>query len=253
MGALFGKLNTEVKGVEKVQDRVGGGGFHVPADIYEATIKMMYADKSANGANSINITYEVDGKELRETLWVTNREGEVATTSERDGKTRYMGGYIIANDICMIALDQELTEVEFEEKSIKVYDPGEGKEVNKPMPVAVDIIGKKVLLGLAHIKKFKQAKGDDGKYHDTDKVIEVNEISKVFIPDDKRTVVEVQNEVEEPAFYDTWLEANKGKERDFTKGKTGGSGNGRPQAGGQQQGGGQGEAPTGRRMFGKKK
>ena len=71
--SLFANLSGE--GLEESQDRLGGFS---PLDtaIYKAVIKAFYAGASDSGAMNITILADVGGKEYRETIYITNKEGK---------------------------------------------------------------------------------------------------------------------------------------------------------------------------------
>lgn len=231
MGKLFGNL-TSTDNMEEAQDRVGG--FQpLAADAYKAKIKMAYAIESAKGANGVVILADVNGQEHRETVWVTNRNGENFFKDKEDPSKKIpLPGFTTVDDLCLLATGEGLGDQDAETKKVKIYDPQERKEVPTDVPVLVNLLGKEVVLGLLHKKEFKQEKDDSGNFSDTDKVREYNEIDKVFHPETLRTVNEYRHEIETPDFHKAWVERNKGKVRDKTQGGSSGgtSGSGRPNA-----------------------
>ena len=66
--SLFGNLKAD--GLEETQDRLGGYS-PFDTDIYTGKIKMAYADKSDSGAQNVNLVVDINGKEYRETVYIT--------------------------------------------------------------------------------------------------------------------------------------------------------------------------------------
>lgn len=252
---LFGNLSTE--GLEKTEDRVGGGNAWLrDTDIITFTIKAMYAGKSSS-SNAQSVTFigvDADGKEYRETFWITNGKGEnFFMAKDKDGKEtgkrNPLPGFSIVNDICMIATDKPLSEQTDEEKVVKVWDADAKGEVPKGVPMLVETLGKQVSLAIYRVKENKQAKGSDGKYAAIAEEREVNITEKALFPQFKCTVREAEVALENGGkvegdtivtasgenvgvFWPTWLEAHQGKIRDKRTIKDGEGGqSGRPGGG----------------------
>lgn len=242
MTTLFGNLSNE--GLEQSEDRLGG--FTVfETDGYDASVKMFYATKSDGGANGIFLILDIGGKEYRETLWITGKDGKnYYMVKDRDGKEtgkkKALMGYEIVEDLCSVTLEKSLSEMQFEEKVVNVYDSEAGKEVPKSVMVATEILGSQVTVGLEKSLKFKTKKVGN-EYVETTETREENAIVKVFEYNTKLTMNEVRHAQEkniDPVsdFYAKWVEKNKGKIKDMTKkgnanaGKTGKPGQA-PQAG----------------------
>jgi len=223
----FAKMTTE--GLEETQDTLGGFA-PAPSDVYAATVTMAYAGEAASGAQNVTIIAKAGTTEFRETVYVTNKKGENFYT--KDGKKNPLPGYTTVDDICLLTTESPLSEQNVEMKMVKVWNSDEKKELPAEVPVLIDMIGKPVNLAVLRVKEFKQKKGDDGKYHDTDEVRVSNAINKAFHAETNKTVNEYRQEVENAEFYESWVERNKGKDRDKTAGKgnsgPGSSGSGKP-------------------------
>lgn len=254
MTTLFGNLSNE--GLEQSEDRLGGFTVY-ETDAYDASVKMFYATKSDGGANGIYLILDIAGKEYRETLWITGKDGKnYYMVKDRDGKEtgkkKALMGYEIIDDLCLVTLGKPLSEVAFEEKMVQVYDADAKKELPKSVQVATEILGTKVTAGIEKSIKFKTKKvGND--YVDTAETREENAIVKIFEYETKVTVPEARHAAEKEIapvseFYPKWVEKNKGKTKDTTTkgnanaGKTGKPGQA-PQAG---------EATERKSLFGKK-
>lgn len=245
MTKMFSNLSTE--GLEETQDTLGGFT-PLSSDVYDAKIKMAYVIESANSASkAIVLIAEINKQELRETIWFLTGKGD--NFYMKDGKKVPMQGFVTIDDLCLFATEEGLSEQDIEEKTVKIWNSKEQKELPTDVPVLINLIDKPVKLGVLEEITFKQKKGDDGKYHDTADTRSANIIDKVFHPETGRTINEYKHEIDSPVFMDSWIERHQGKPRDKTKGKSpagggaGSSGSGRP-------GGGSGDGSPRKKLFG---
>jgi hypothetical protein len=244
---MFNNLKTD--GLEQSEDRLGGGGV-IDTNAYDATIKLAYGIESTGGAKGVVLIADINGRDYRETVYVTNRAGENFFLN-RDDKTKKvpLPGFTIVDDICLCATGASLSEQPVEEKTVKIYDFEERKELPKSVPVLVDLIGKPVTLGIFRNMENKNEKQGD-KYVATAETRETNNIEKVFHTETKLTTAEARQGMSAGEFYDKWVERNKGQVRDRREIKDGEAGKaGRP--GGPPQAGASGTAPK-KSLFGSK-
>lgn len=218
--SLFGKLTNE--GLEESQDRLGGFS-PLESDIYSGTIKAMYAGQSQGGATSVSIIVDMDGKEYRETFYVTNKKGENFFISSEKKKVP-LPGFTVVDDICLIATGKPLAEQETEEKVINLYDYDAKREMPKSVPMLTGALGQKIALGILKQLENKNVKQGD-EYVPSAETREVNVVDKVFHPEVKLTVAEARNGQDEAKFWDAWSERNKGQTRDKRTVKEGAGGN----------------------------
>lgn len=219
MTGLFKNLSSE--GLEQAQDRLGG--FRpLDTDIYTGTIKALYVTTSTGGAMGINLIADMGGREYRETLWVTNKKGENFFT--KDGKKMPLPGFIVADDLCLIATGKPLAEQDAEEKVIQLWDSEAKKELPKSVNMITEAIGQKISLGIVCQLVNKNEKDGNGVYVPTAETREENYTDKVFHPEHKLTVAEAKAGQEEAKFWDAWLERNKGQTRDKRELKDGEAG-----------------------------
>lgn len=228
---LFANLKKD--GLEKTEDRLGGGFQPLETDIYTMTIKGFYAGQSDGGAKCINIVaLREDGKEYRETVYITNKAGENFFLNKDDKSKKVpLPGFTTIDDICLVTTGKDLSEQLFEEKTIMVYDFDARKDLPKVVMQAVDVVGEKVDLGIYQIQEPKNEKNDQtGNYEPTDKIMTKNVIRKVWNTEARMTVAEAQNGVEEQGvFWAKWQETHKGKVDDS---KVKSAGKGTPAKGG---------------------
>lgn len=226
MGKMFSNLTTD--NLEQSEDRLGGGFEALPSGVYDGKIKLAYVGHAnSSKATSINLHIDVDGKEVRETIWITNRDGENFYVDKQDAKKRHpLPGFTTVDDICLLTTGEGLADQDFEEKIVKQYDATERKEMNKPAKVAINLLGKAIKIGLLREIVDKQKKDDSGNYVNTGETRTENTIDKVFHPETGRTVNEYRHEVETAEFLKAWEEKNAGKDRNKATGLSGGAGGG---------------------------
>lgn len=239
---LFSNLTNE--GLEDAQDRIGGFA-PVETDAYDTKITLAYAGQSQGGAHNVTVVGELpNGREYRETIYVTNKQGENFYLN-KDDKTKKvpLPGFTTVDDICLAATETPLAEQETEEKIVNIWDPEAKKEMPKSVPVLTALLGKTVTLGIVKQVVNKQEKDGSGNYQPIADTREENVIEKVFHTETKKTMVEARNG-QEASFYNQWVDRNRGKTRDRTTIRGGSAGTaGAPTSGGA-------KAPT-KSLFGK--
>jgi hypothetical protein len=249
MTSLFGNLKSD--GLEASTDNLGGGSFTRESDIYSGKIKMAYAGAAKSGARFVQLIVDLpDGKEYKETVYITNKAGENFYLNKSDNSKKVpLPGFTTIDDICLCATGKPLAEQDAEEKIVKIYDFEAKAELPTSVPVLIELLGQDISLAILKVTENKQAKNASGVYEATAETRDINSIDKVFNTATQMTVVEARNKAEAPVFWDNWLERNKGKTRDKTSKVTGNPGapgaarSGPPQAG---------AAPARQSLFGKK-
>lgn len=250
--SLFSKLKST--GLEESQDRLGGYS-PLETDIYTGVIKAFYLGQSSQGATSITVVFDTQGKEYRETLYVTNKNGENYFMN-KDDKTKKvpLPGFTVADDICLMSTGLPLADLEdtVEEKIVKIYDYEAKKEVNTAVQMIMGVVGQTVSLGIVKQTVNKKEKDANGEYQPLAESRDENVIDKAYHTETKLTASEYRAEKTAGEFWDAWLERNKGETRDRRTIKDGAGGQTRgaaPKA----KGAGEGDAPPARKaLFGKK-
>lgn len=234
MTKMFGNLTTD--GLEESGDRLGGG-FLFESGVYTGTVKMAYAGKASQSeATSITVLIDFDGREFRETLWVTNRNGENSYADKKDANKKHpLPGFTMVDDLCLVTTGHGLADQNVEEKVVKIYDFEHRKDMPTNVPVLVDLIGKPITAAVLKQTVDKQKKNDAGVYVNTGETREENTVDKFFHTESRRTVTEIKQGIEEAIFIDAWDQKNKGKTRNRAKGgadngKAGAPGAGAPGA-----------------------
>lgn len=214
--SIFKNLTTENH--EEKEDRLGG--FRVlNTDIYEGTIKLAYAVKSAGGAHGVTLVVDMGGSDFTNTQYVTNKKGEnFFHPKDKDGKPNTskrnsLPGFTIIDDLCLVTTGKPLSEQDTEEKVVKLYNSEEQKELPTSVPMLVDLVGQKAYFAIFKDLVNKNEKGDDGQYRPTAETREENSIEKVFHYPSKVTVAEARKADEtgvdaEPVFFDAWKTKN---------------------------------------------
>lgn len=244
---MFSNL-AEAK-MEETTDVVGGSKFDpVPSGIYDATVKLMYAGEAQSGAKNVTVVLDVDGSEVSETIYVTNKAGDPFYVDKESGKNMPLPGYQTINELCLLTTEQELSEVDMENKTVKIYNFTERKELPTEVPVIVDALTKPVKVAVFREIVDKEKKGDDGKYHPTGETRTQNTIVKFMQHETSRTVNEYMREIEQPEWATEWIERHSGKDRNKARGAASGgqSGTGRPGSSG-----GSGTGKPTKKLFGK--
>ena len=212
------KKSKQSTGIQ--EDRVGGSFGPWESGAYPVVIDMAYLHQSEGGAYAVNFTFKTqDAKELRQTIYVTNKKGETFYTKE--GKDYDLPGYLLVNSICLLTVGKALEELDKTNKTLKIYSFVAKSEVPTEVPVFLDLIGETVTLGLHKVRENKNVK-QNGKYVPTNEERILNEVDKVFQAETNLTVSEIVNEQEEAEFYAKWVEKNDGVLRDKYKAVSGG-------------------------------
>ena len=215
----FADVATQVEGKKvagEERDSLGGQQL-LGTDLYEVTVSNFFQHESESGAKYIVLEgVTADGKKIKFLEYVSNKKGEV--TYEKEGETYFLPGYNKMNGIAMLASRKELSGLEWEQKQVKLWSKAAGGEVLTPVPVATNMIGKKVILGILEQSVNQTQKNDStGKYepiHAGDGVPLVkdeNVIDKAFDAETKKTIPELRAKAESPVFYKEWQEKYVGK------------------------------------------
>ena len=212
MANLFGNAASELAGSEKEKDVLGGRTL-LPTGVYDATIDVVYLTKSQGGATAFNIVLDIDGKKVRDTIYVTNKAGGVTYT--KDGKKYPLPGYSVCNAIAKLVAGKEIPQLEFEKKLVKIWNFDQKKEVPTEVDVAVELVGQRTKLGIELHRENKNAKDQAGNYVPTAEIREFNTITRVFHAQSGQTASEYNAQA--PAeFMDMWSKEFTGKVIDKT-------------------------------------
>ena len=232
--SMFSNLTTT--GLEEAEDRLGGFQPH-ETDIYLSKIKAAYAGKTDKGALNVTVILETSHGEYRETVYVTNKDGQNYFLNKNDNTKKVpLPGFTIIDDLCLVTTNKPLSAQTMEEKVMNIYDPEQKKEIPKSVQMLTELTGKSVYVAITKNLENKQEKNSAGNYVPVADTRETNNINKIFHDPTKLTVVEAKNQNTEPVFYDSWLKRHKGNTLDRRTIKEGGSSSnggqsGRPSSG----------------------
>ena len=213
--------------IEQESDRLGGS-FLWPTAAYEVSILAAYMTVSGSGAKAMNFeVQDANGKKLKFTEYVTGRNGK--SYYERDGKKTALKGFNIVNAISLFTTKLEIfsPDQKFETKIVKLRNKDTKTDVPTEVPMAVGMLGQKIILGvqLAEVHKTRKVSvnGKD-EYQPVHKPGEPtvpdtrqeNEIDKIFFIDNKCTVAELRDaklkqKSPEALFYPDWVKDKTGK------------------------------------------
>lgn len=212
MSNVFGQgieFDNEAKAGEDVV-----GGFKVyPTNIYQATIVNAYAENSSSSkAMGLHIEVELAGQgKYRETIWVSNGQGQNYYTDKKTGEKRLLPGFNEANALAYLAAGKSLSELASQPIVIRVKDKDLDAEVNKTVQSFPELNGKQIALCLVHQIVNRNAKNEaTGKYEPTAETREENRIEKVLRADGV-TFNEMQANDTSLKFATEWKKVNEGK------------------------------------------
>ena len=225
MGLLKG-----IKGTNKIEqtvedDRLGGQQLF-NSGVYLATIKGAYLDKSSGGSLGAFLSFEIDGKQLRYTQYLTNKQGENFYT--KDGKNYMMMGYLAIDALMQLVAECPLEDAVTEDKIVKIWDNDLKKEVPQTREVFVDLLDKQVKIAVLRQIVDVTKKGDDGKYHPNGETKEENECVKFFHAETDQTLKEAMDGIEGGVFMQSWIEKFKDQIPNKAKGVQGGTTGSKP-------------------------
>jgi len=217
-----------VQVIEK--DTLGGGKFTLDSGVYEFTIKSMYPVKNKGGSTSMQLVLETaDKKTFNPCIYFMDKDGSMTTISnwgDTKGKKVDTFGKQHLDAICRMAVGKSLVEVSASEEKktvIKQFTKDEKIQVDMYM----DVIGKKVTLGILETRVNKQAQDATGKYVPINEERIENSISKIF-SNEGFTKEELDKKLTTPVFIEAWKEKFEGKLQDKFKAVVGGVVSGSP-------------------------
>ncbi len=210
--------------IKEDSDSIGGFSV-VPSGIYPYRIKLAYITLSKGKAMALNILFEGLKKEqLKAQFWMTSGEAKGCKNyyiNKSTGDKHYLPGFNQANALCMLTVNKEVSAMDPETKTIKLYDYTSKKEEPTEVDMLMELIGKEIFAGVIEQTVDKNIKDSStGKYVPSGEFRKENEVDKLFRAADKLTLTEIKSKAIEPVFYQKWLDRWDGKTKDKTK-KTG--------------------------------
>jgi hypothetical protein len=175
---------------DKVEDDYLGGGGALDTDIYPATIKTAYIGKAASSdARNVTLLLDINGREVRSQIWVSNRSGDVTYKDKKTGEMRNLPGFNQINSLCMLVCSKEMGAMDVEELTVKIYDVDAKKELPQAVDCFSELHGEKIQVALQRQTVDKTALDQNtGKYEPTGETRDQNEIIK-FFPESKLVTI----------------------------------------------------------------
>lgn len=238
-----GKKTAKNDGVET--DFIGGGGV-LDTDIYTAKIKAAYIGKAASSeAKNVTLILDVNGREVRSQIWVSNRNGDVTYKDKNTKEDKNLPGFNQINSLCLLVAGKPMGEMDVEELVVKIYDFDVKREVPQSVQCFKELHGETINVAIQRQTVDKTAKNDaSGEYEPTGETRDQNEVVKFFAADKLVTISEVAEFIkslgesfddvvdnghllkamskmgdEAGNYADKWLERNKGQVYDKSTGK----------------------------------
>lgn len=233
---------------DKVEDDFMGGGGALDTDIYPAKIKTAYIGKaSASEARNVTLLLDINGREVRQQIWVSNRAGEVTYKDRKTGEDKNLPGFNQINSLCMLVCSKEMGEMDVEELVVKLYDFDAKKELPQSVDCFTELHGEMINVALQRQTVDKTALDQNtGKYEPTGETRDQNEVVK-FFPEDKlvtisevaefvkslggnfdevvsdgdisKAISNMADDAAEEGYAAKWLDRNKGQTYDKSTGK----------------------------------
>ena len=223
---MFNTLTTN-DSIKSQGDTLGGGKAVVfDSGLYDMTVKLAYGSLSAQEAVAVNLVLEnEDGKNLKQQLWVSSnkQKGRLNYYMTKDPKNeknmikKYLPGFELADALCLMTLGKGLSDTGTEKKTIMLYSFDEKKEVPTEVNMIMELLGKKITVGVIKQLVNKRVKDPkSGEYVSITETKEENEIDKFFHFPSGLTVTEAQAKATEPVFKQKWAEKWTGQIKDKT-------------------------------------
>jgi hypothetical protein len=204
VGDLSGMVVEEGDSLPGVRTQVLDSG------VYPAVIDMAYLQKSQGGALMMMFTLKTDTSIVRDRFILTSgdKKGNRNYYVDQEGNKRPLPDLARADHFCTAATGKGLGAMNAVNKTIKLWDYSAQAEVPVEKEVIVDLIGKKIMVGLLKAEKNKRAQ-EDGEWRETNDKTEYNQVDKVFT-ETGHTVTEMGAKAD-AEFIEKWKARNEGR------------------------------------------
>lgn len=181
--------------------------------VYPVTVDLAYLKESQGGSKQLVVHFKehpFGGFTIRQTFIMTSgrAKGQKNTYTDSDGNERMLPGMQHVNSLFQLTLGKPISDVDFEARTVPLYDYEQRAEVPTEVPVPLDLIGQELQIGVLKVEQNKRAQ-QNGSWVDTNEKQEINEIDKIFDADG-RTLTEKKAGAE-PVFVNQWRERNEGR------------------------------------------
>lgn len=220
--SLLKNLTSDAS-ISNETDRVGGGGV-LNTGAYPMTVKLAYLTQAKSEAIALNLHLEAeDGRTLRQSLWMNSGKdkGGANFFIDKQGQKQYLPGFVQAQALALLTVGKEVSELDVEEKVVKLYDYEAKAEVPTKVQMVMDLLDKPILVGVIKQTVDKNIKDGNGNYVPSGETRDENEIDKFFRASDKKTTAEIRAQLEEADFINVWSAKHTAE---FVKNKAKGAG-----------------------------
>jgi len=206
------------------KDSVGGFARIDKSDIYNLTIEVAYLETTPTGTMNVHVHFKTDqGANLRERYCVagTSAKGNKNYTLDpATGKKRPFRGMAMVNDLSLLTVGVDISELDPEEKMVKLYDFTARAEVPTKVQMFTALVGKQVKAGiqLSIEDKTGPCPSGSGKWVNTGDSYNATNVTKFFRTRDDMSVVEISAEATEANFIDVWIGKHQGTTPNNAKG-----------------------------------
>lgn len=204
-------LDFNTGGAKQETESVGDGRIIFDSAIYPAKIKQAYLDAYDSGARFASITLDIDGKDYKERLLITNGKGE-SFWSDRDGNPVKYSGLVRLEELAFAAGFPNLQATNVAPATIRAWDKdAKAFVLRQHATVMTGLQGKEVLVALQKVNQNKQKKNlDTNEYEKLNEEEQINQIDK-FANLQGQTQLEAAKNVNPPTFMGAWKERWSGK------------------------------------------
>lgn len=205
-------LQNDLVGSEAVveKDSVGGGGV-LEGNIYDMRLEVAYTKKSATGAlGFFTIWANNEGRKITDRQYITSGDGKGNKPYyEKNGQKIPLPGFSHVDFMVKLLINKNLTALDEQQATIKLYDGAQGKEVPTEVTTYPELRGVSAKLGIQQIRQNKQVK-QGSVYVKTNEEQVINEISKYFDADSGKTGTEIAGN-SEADFINKWTKKFAGQ------------------------------------------
>lgn len=204
-------------------DSIGGGSRIYESGLIPFTVGMAYTEKSKGGALGLFLTLvDENKKELKQTLWMTSGDTKGNKTYYTKDDVNYpLPGFSRASELALLTTGKEISELDTEEKVVKIYNFDTKSEVPTKVQVVMELIGASIIAGVVKQTVDKNTKDAGGNYIPSGETRDENDIDKFFCAKDEYlnyTPTEIKAKAEKAEFFQAWADKNTGVTRKKAKG-----------------------------------
>ena len=181
--------------------------------VYPVTVDMAYLLEGPSGSQQLMVHFKentIDQFTLKHKFILTSghAKGQKNYYMDQEKKKHLLPGMDTVMQMCQLATDKQLAELDVQNKMVPIYDFDARTEVPTSVPVVMDLLGSKLQIGILKITQNKRV-NRNGSWEEGPDKQEINEVDKVF-DEDGRSLVEHKTKTD-PEFIERWKERNEGR------------------------------------------